>query len=323
MFDHGHYVPILRWKQAEWVALGKLKPADKALITPLVEITPRSIAPRKKQPTLDAMLAKNAVDIWTQWGSTPSFIDLVHLDPTIRTSSGAHPLAFIAGEGRRRGLSLIPVTGLGRDPDYQKAVAATAATDGRGVCLRLFAADMDRPRVAARAQELLAALGVKSEKADLLVDLQVVAASAPQRGICSRLPHLASWRSFTLAGGAFPPDLQGLPLGRNMLPRFEWQAWRALIDGATRLPRRPAFADYAIQHPIYAEPPERANFSASIRYTTADSWLVMRGRGFSMRGAQGSNSGLRMHSCCANLPNSTVQISATETPISGKKVSVA
>jgi len=36
MFEHKHYVPILRWKQAEWLALRHLDPAHCAQITPLV-----------------------------------------------------------------------------------------------------------------------------------------------------------------------------------------------------------------------------------------------------------------------------------------------
>ena len=56
MFGTKHYVPILRWKQAEWLALAQLQAEDKRLLTPLVEITPRSIAPRKRHSTLEAML---------------------------------------------------------------------------------------------------------------------------------------------------------------------------------------------------------------------------------------------------------------------------
>ena len=48
---------------------------------------------------------------------------------------------------------------------------------------------------------------------------------------------------------------------------------------AERVPRRATFADYTTQHAIFAEPPRRANFSASIRYTSTDDWVIMRGEG--------------------------------------------
>lgn len=38
-----------------------------------------------------------------------------------------------------------------------------------------------------------------------------------------------------------------------------------------------ALGDYTIQHGVYYPPPERANFSASIRYASDDHWVIMRG----------------------------------------------
>ena len=42
MFGAKHYVPILRWKQAERLALRYLDEKDRCRITPLIEITPKS-----------------------------------------------------------------------------------------------------------------------------------------------------------------------------------------------------------------------------------------------------------------------------------------
>ncbi len=41
MFGPKHYVPILRWKQAERLALRYLRKEDRERITPLIEITPK------------------------------------------------------------------------------------------------------------------------------------------------------------------------------------------------------------------------------------------------------------------------------------------
>jgi hypothetical protein len=40
MFGPSHYVPILRWKQAERYALRNLRDEDRDRITPLIELTP-------------------------------------------------------------------------------------------------------------------------------------------------------------------------------------------------------------------------------------------------------------------------------------------
>ena len=37
MFDHTHYVPVLRWKQAEQHALRDLFPSVKSKLTPFIE----------------------------------------------------------------------------------------------------------------------------------------------------------------------------------------------------------------------------------------------------------------------------------------------
>lgn len=38
MFDYKHYVPILRWKAGERIALRELYDADKEALTPVIEI---------------------------------------------------------------------------------------------------------------------------------------------------------------------------------------------------------------------------------------------------------------------------------------------
>jgi hypothetical protein len=47
MFGPSHYVPILRWKQAERFALRYLREEDRKRITPLIELTPQTFKSRK------------------------------------------------------------------------------------------------------------------------------------------------------------------------------------------------------------------------------------------------------------------------------------
>jgi len=41
IFDHKHYVPVLRWKRGEWNALRDVGSADRDSITPLIELAPK------------------------------------------------------------------------------------------------------------------------------------------------------------------------------------------------------------------------------------------------------------------------------------------
>ena len=49
MFGPSHYVPILRWKQAERYALRNLRDEDRDRITPLIELTPTIFKSRRTE----------------------------------------------------------------------------------------------------------------------------------------------------------------------------------------------------------------------------------------------------------------------------------
>lgn len=50
MFDFDHYVPVLRWKEAERKALINLNIQEKGSITPLIEIVPANYEKFKEDP---------------------------------------------------------------------------------------------------------------------------------------------------------------------------------------------------------------------------------------------------------------------------------
>jgi hypothetical protein len=111
----------------------------------------------------------------------------------------------------------------------------------------------------------------------LIVDVGLVTESGIKfLYICSRVPEVLRWRTFTVLAGSFPKDLSHLSIGTHLVPRFEWLHWRASLENAN-LPRVPTFGDYTTQHALYTVPPPGANVCASVRYTTDEAWLVMRG----------------------------------------------
>lgn len=280
MFDHKHYVPILRWKRAEWIGLGDLSNDVRQHVTPLIELTPRSFEGRNNKPAPDPadVLARNAADLQGYWGSAPFFMDMLHLTRALHVGNSAHPLEFLAAEARSRGLALIPVTGLSRNAGYQTAVGAVVARDHRGACIRVFPQEITAPDFDQRLVELLRNLGLEPSEADCLLDYQVWQQGAPTiAALTGAIPRIECWRTFVVASGAFPRDLTGFTIGQHNLPRFDWMGWRDQVTRGPIPPRLPAFADYTIQHAQFAEPPERANFSASIRYTSDSYWVIMRG----------------------------------------------
>jgi hypothetical protein len=94
------------------------------------------------------------------------------------------------------------------------------------------------------------------------------------------IPRVSEWRSFIVAATSFPPNLTGLPPSdSSLLDRTEWRLWLDLWRRRRELPRRATFGDYTISHPEPAEVDYRVmRPSASIRYTTEEDWLVLKGR---------------------------------------------
>ena len=161
------------------------------------------------------------------------------------------------------------------------------AVDQRGVCVRILPSEMSST-LSQRLDRLVSQFHVAPNKVDLLLDCQITAnLHVSYEELCAAVPNATGWRTFIIASGAFPKDLSGLQLGSQLLPRLDWQAWRRLVLEGSRIRRKPAFGDYAIQYALYEEPPERPNFSASIRYAIEDDWLVMRGEGVFHDGSPG------------------------------------
>lgn len=288
MFDHTHYVPILRWKEAERLALGDLEEDVRSQMTPLVQFVPESIHVGKRRPTVNQMLQKNVEDMKERWGTRPLLVDLLHIDPVLRVGGRTHPLAFLAEQARTTSVSMVPVTGLRRDAAYQIAVAEVVAEDRKGACLRLFRNDLGSPNLREQVLQLLGQLGLDPTHVDLVVDLQCFNGNCPSIDkVSSLLPELRHWRSFSLASGAFSRDLtQFKTPGIYSLPRLDWQAWNRQIEPGRSLIRRLTYSDYGIYHPIYA-PPQFPNPSASIRYTSHEKWVIMRGEGIRNEGGPG------------------------------------
>jgi len=277
LFDHTHYVPILRWKQAERLALRNLR-EDKAMhITPLIELVPELFRTNNTEKNL----VKIAHDVIHYWHQSPFFLDLRWIPPTFCSYAGEHLVKAISNQVRAYKQCLIPVTGIHRDPAYQSAVAHAANTHGLGACIRLLREDLTDAKLQVHLDKTLSDLNLRTHEVHMLVDLQIYDPSAPNLAtIAKTVPYLDQWRTFTLANGAFPQDLSELEKNcEHELPRRDWLSWLTEVPDASPKIRKPAYSDYTIQYPLYIERKGFQNFSASIRYTYDEYWIIIRGEG--------------------------------------------
>lgn len=276
MFTHAHYVPILRWKQAEENALRDLFPSTKSGLTPLIEIPEtREIDP--------AMVAKCASSIAIAWGDAPFFFDLGKRTTSVPPST----VDTFFMKAKDIGLSAIPTIGLGMSPVFKGAVAEVARKDRHGLCVRVLRDELEKPNFGLAVKELLRSVNHEETQTDVVIDLKIF---RPTDGdfnrILQALPSLSKWRTVTIVAGSFPKYLTEFVVGQHELQRKEWVAWSAAINNH-KLPRLPTFGDYTIIHPYLSTPIPGMNISASIRYTAWDYWAIMRGEGLRNEGGAG------------------------------------
>ena len=285
MFGPSHYVPILRWKQAERFALRNLREEDRKRITPLIELTPTIFKPRKnheEEPRpLDPaqVLESQAKKLLEACGYCPFFLDLRHVAVMVPRARGkVQALEYLAEISRNYRLALVPVTGLSRTKEYRSSVAKVAKDDGRGVCLRITPSEVFDAEVNNTISEFLKSLNLGAESVHLLVDYEANDPAQPDpQALLARIPQLNKWQTLSVASGAFPPDLQGFQPGNKKIPRNDWLAWKKMVSQNKNRLRKPSFSDYTIQYGLYKEPVEGCNPSVSIRYTLDEEWLIMRG----------------------------------------------
>lgn len=289
MFDHNHYVPVLKCKRGELNAVGALSAAAKQRLTPMFDLLYEAdFDPSSSgiDAAFDARVVRFVPQLIQSWGTAaPLFIDAGQIEPNARVGGTAHVVTAVFDDARAKGLQAVPVTGFDRDAAYQAAVQNVVSVDKRGACLRLDLSDLDRPNLALDLAGLMATIGVAVHESDVIVDLSAMD-SVSNPGLLARmivaglrvLPHATSLRSLTLAGGAFPQALGGYAVGVHSIPRTDWLIYNAVR--ASALPRVPTFGDYATVHPVLGDiDPVLMNPSASVRYTREDYWLVLRGQG--------------------------------------------
>ncbi len=280
------YVPILRKRQAELVALTNLLNEDFGRITPLIEmcehILPVTALNKVKTSDPNLYLYNVLRELGEACGNRPYFIDFGYVEEVF-SGCREHPVDIffnLASFHVYHDLKPIPVTGLRRSPAHQEAIKRAVRSTKAGICVRVSQKEIRNATFVLELQLLLRNLEILPEDVHLLVDLQEVnETSSSIREICERIPMLEQWRSFVVSGGAFPRFLSKLAKNEeHVLPRLDWNHWLNGFRGRHNLLRMPSFSDYTVQYPKKPTPLDfLPKVSASIRYTDLDQWIIMRG----------------------------------------------
>lgn len=286
-FDHTHYVPCLRWKQGEYQAVSELPEMARRIFTPIIETPGKGydFAAQKEKKTIDELLAPFAKRVRNNWGTAPCLVDLHLIKDAERMANGIHPVRFVFHGLRVLGCQAIPVTSLLRKTEHQQEIKAVLDEDKNGVCLRITIEQTAKSSLKTGIDSLLSTLDIQPAECDCVLDL-----GAPNfvpldglvkilKNIVTTLPYLYNWRTFTLVGTSFPESMGSVKKGGEIVPRYEWQLYKALIANFRRGGiRLPSFGDYVINHPKELELDWRVvKPSATIRYTIDNHWYIMKG----------------------------------------------
>lgn len=286
MFNHRHYVPILKWKMGEYQALQRLTAPVKDGLTPLLEIPPVGFdfETGQQKETADDHLGDFGRRLKSKWQARSCFVDLKFLPPHTRMAGGHHYVDAVFNAARTEGCATIPVVSFASDAAFLTAAASAVRLDRRGVCLRLALADFDRPALASDIEDRLRTLGIGWAEADLVIDLgtpnyvPIAAYVRTMATLLSLVPMLNRWRTLTIAGTAYPESVATVKPPFERRPRHEWVAYRVFVGTLGQETRIPTFGDYAVAHPDPVELDMRMiKPFAKLRYTIDDAWHIGRG----------------------------------------------
>jgi hypothetical protein len=275
LFDYEHYVPILKAKQSECIALRNVELKYKKFMTPLFEIQPR-----ETRKLLDR-ITKQIRQRWTDSYFLFLDVDREYLSHNLQEALQNYSTALDDGYGN--GFSYVPVTGLNRPQEYQNLVSEKITENGQGVCIRLINDDwFDLEQTSTDIEDLLSFLRTNKRETDLILDFgaflpnQAGAIATSVVNIINSINNVNGYRTLTFSGTAFPGRPSAIPKVTNMLPRSELQVWHSLTVNRN-LTRIPSLGDYTTVHPVFPDVDFRfVTIQAKIKYATKSDWIYIR-----------------------------------------------
>jgi hypothetical protein len=275
MFDHKHYVPILKAKQSECIALRNLNSDLKENMIPLFEMQPRET---------QRLLERTIGQIETSWEKhLPLYLDI---DKDYLSSNNDEALTnfvYALNRSQSKKYKFIPVTGLRRSTRYQEIIQSSIKQQSNGVCVRLESIDwLDLQELNQNIENLVSKFDLSYDAVDILLDFGAFLPSQSGTIVTSaattinKLSKLRDFRNLVISGTAFPANPPLAIQSVHKLPRSEWLVWTTLKSGEM-VERMPIFGDYTIVHPKFPELDFRyVEIAPKIKYTAETEWIFIR-----------------------------------------------
>jgi predicted ABC-type ATPase len=278
------YLPILKWKQGERLALKNLSFVQWGKIIPLIELPAIVAAPNgdSLRAALPAYLAKIAKEFKASIpDDKPLVIDSRYVSPGYPNQSRL--LGVICHW-------LVKNTKRQVFPVLTQAIATSGPVELAKLqgfdeyLFRILTPVIDSQQIKPLVS-LLTAAKIEKNQLHLVVDQYSIVNEDPKVRFTMVRPYIdaaiaSKCASTTLAGGSFPLNLIGIKQGTSDLPRVEWAIWKALRKIATYDAVR--YGDYTVTNPapVPEMDPKMLNPSVAIRYATDNSFRLFKAGGF-------------------------------------------
>ncbi len=279
------YLPILKWKQGERLALKHLTPGQWSGVVPLIELPAIDASPSADslRAALPAYLTKISKQMAQSYpADVPLLIDARYVSPGYPKQLNLIRVicAGLAKQTKRRIFPVLSETlvarytanlsDVGGFEEYVLRIQTQLTTD-----LQV------EPIVKA-----LTGSGIASKsRLHIVIDQYSIVNDDPLARYTMVRPFLdkaltAGCASTTVAGGSFPVNLVGYKQGVQDIARVEWAVWKAVRRNADYATVR--FGDYTVSNPAPAPDldPAMMNPSVAIRYATSDHWRLYKAGGF-------------------------------------------
>lgn len=295
------YVPVLKWKSAEMLALMHIPNKHKDLIVPLIEIVLPSVnaykdKERKKRKTdeeihvemVEKIINKRFLEIPEEienfWGNHELYVDVTLLHNKEKTNElKVATLNAIINGVKLRKVKIIPVINLVDDSliisNIRSLVSKKEISE---LCLRITSSNLKDVEVLdSKITSLLNYLGIEKQKTHIFIDLKFIDATSNYGALFSQaqsIRDLTQFKEFVFSSGAFPVDMSKCPFEETTyLPRLDWTNWKSNVV-EKEINRVPIYSDYSMRYPLYNDSLQFLEATSTLKYTVDSQWMIMKGK---------------------------------------------
>ncbi|HDR1218029.1 TPA: beta family protein [Pasteurella multocida] len=261
------YVPVLKTKQNEFLALNELSDPIKNRIKPLFVLTQEKYQDRANS------LSKN---LSQKWNNRDLFLDISQVNDFI--IAGLSHVNFIFNDLVKNKVNFTPVIHLyNQNTDIMNFVISTGVSSAILVKIKDF-----KHSTPNELQQLISLL---PNVTDIILDFESDIAQSRQNhsfAISNHVNHISthipSNINIVILGSSIPSELPRdnyIPFGFES--RVEWLGFYDYYHSSQKNNNNMIFGDYSISHPEEFEPTGYVNPNAKIRYTISDNYLFAVG----------------------------------------------